>query len=134
MENPFKPDEKVLTKIKGIEVEVTVRLTFNSEVQVKCPDGSLRWRTAKTVWRPTVPADAPLSAPEPAPVVEATAPAESIAPAEEPTPSVDTTTASNEPNATASEVGSKPDNARKLIACSGEVGTKQPKGKRKKRK
>ena len=138
MENPFKPDEKVLTKIKGIEVEVTVRLTFNNEVQVKCPDGSLRWRTAKTVWRPTVPADAPSPAadpaPEPVPVVEATAPAESIAPAEEPAPSVETTTASNESSAAASEIARQPVDVRMLIVCSGDTGTKPPKTKRKKRK
>lgn len=138
MENPFKPDEKVFTKIKGVEVEVTVRLTFNNEVQVKCPDGSLRWRTAKTVWRPTVPADAPSPAadpaPEPVPVVEATAPAESIPPAEEPAPSVEATTASNESSAAASEIARQPVDVRMLIVCSGDTGTKPPKTKRNKRK
>jgi hypothetical protein len=49
MENPFKPDDKVITKVKGIEVEAVVRLVWNNEVQVRLPDGPLVWRTVKTV-------------------------------------------------------------------------------------
>lgn len=56
MANQFKPDDKVLTKHKGVEVEATVRLVWNGEVQVRTPDGVLRWRTVKTVWPASAPA------------------------------------------------------------------------------
>jgi hypothetical protein len=52
MENPFQPNDKVLTKFKGAEVEAVVIQTWKNEVQVKTPDNVLRWRTAKTVWYP----------------------------------------------------------------------------------
>ena len=55
MANPFKPDDKVITKQQGVEVEAVVRLIYNDEVQVRTPDGVLRWRTAKTVWFPKEP-------------------------------------------------------------------------------
>lgn len=80
--NPFAPGDKVITKHKGAEVEATVRLVWNDEVQVRTqPDNVLRWRTVKTV-RPaavsaqTVDASVPPRAPTPdeipapAPVVE----------------------------------------------------------------
>jgi len=47
--NPFKPDDKVRIKIKGAEVEATVRLVWNDEVQVRIADKTLLWRTVKTV-------------------------------------------------------------------------------------
>ena len=50
--NPFKPDEKVLTKVKGADVEATVAQVFNGEVQVKTAVGKLLWRTMHTVWSP----------------------------------------------------------------------------------
>ena len=52
MDNPFKPDEKVVTKVKGADVEATVAQVFNNEVQVKTADGKLLWRTMHTVWSP----------------------------------------------------------------------------------
>ncbi len=52
MANPFKPDDKVITKQQGKEIVAVVRLIYNDEVQVRTPDGVLRWRTAKTVWFP----------------------------------------------------------------------------------
>lgn len=126
MENPFAANEKVLTKIKGSEVEVTVRLTFNNEVQVKCPDGSLRWRTAKTVWRPPAASDAASPTPEPAPEVEH--------PAQEAAPSDMEAAASDAPNAAVSEMLPQPVVAPQLTVCSGEIGVKLRSAKRKKRK
>lgn len=68
MANPFKPDDKVLTLRKGIEIEATVRTTWNHEVQVRTADGDLLWRTMKTIRRAggeeTLP---PTAAPEVAP-------------------------------------------------------------------
>lgn len=49
MANPFKPDDKVLTFRKGIEIEATVRTIWNHEVQVRTADGDLLWRTVKTI-------------------------------------------------------------------------------------
>jgi hypothetical protein len=63
MANPFKPDDKVLTLRKGIEIEATVRTTWNHEVQVRTADGDLLWRTQKTV-RSVTPTETALS-PEP---------------------------------------------------------------------
>lgn len=119
MENPFKPNDKVLTKIKGVEVEATVRLIWNNEVQVKCPDGSLRWRTSKTVWPPS--SSARQVSPSPEPAMQALA--DPAPPAENP----------------AREAGETAPSAHFLAspaptACSGEVGTKRVKGKRAKRK
>ena len=51
MDNPFKPDQKVVTKVKGADVEATVAQVFNNEVQVTA-DGKLLWRTMHTVWSP----------------------------------------------------------------------------------
>lgn len=64
MVNPFKPDDKVLILRKGIEIEATVRTTFNHEVQVRTADGELLWRTVKTIRsviapEPEQPADTP---------------------------------------------------------------------------
>ena len=50
MANPFKPDDKVRIKVKGADVEATVRLVWNDEVQVRTADKALLWRTVKTVW------------------------------------------------------------------------------------
>jgi hypothetical protein len=47
--NPYKPDDKVFIKIKGAEVEATVRLVWKDEVQVRVSGGSLLWRTVRTV-------------------------------------------------------------------------------------
>jgi hypothetical protein len=55
MDNPFKPDDKVLTHRKGVEIEATVRTIWNHEVQVRAADGDLLWRTVKTVRIVTAP-------------------------------------------------------------------------------
>ena len=49
MANPFKPDDKVRITVKGADVEATVRLVWNDEVQVRTPDKTLLWRAVKTV-------------------------------------------------------------------------------------
>jgi len=49
MENPFKSGDKVLTKIKGQQVEAIVNQVYNQEVQVRTADKKLLWRTVKTV-------------------------------------------------------------------------------------
>ena len=54
MENPFKPDDKVQTKVKGAILDAVVRLVYNAEVQVRISDKTLLWRTVKTVWFPSV--------------------------------------------------------------------------------
>lgn len=51
MENRFKKDDAVLTKIKQREVQATVTKVWKNEVQVKTADGDLLWRTMYTVWR-----------------------------------------------------------------------------------
>jgi len=53
MTNPFKPEDKILTKVKGMEVEATVRQVWNEEVQVRIPGGALLWRTIRTVRLPS---------------------------------------------------------------------------------
>jgi hypothetical protein len=50
MVNPFKSGDKVMIFRKGVEIEATVRTTWNHEVQVKTGDGELLWRTVKTAW------------------------------------------------------------------------------------
>ena len=64
MENPFKINDKVMTKVKGVEVETTVAQVFNNEVEVKTAEEKLLWRTMHTVW---LPGSAPI--PKPAKVV-----------------------------------------------------------------
>jgi hypothetical protein len=39
----------VKTKCKGAEVEAEVTAVYKDEVQVRTPDGELRWRTVRTV-------------------------------------------------------------------------------------
>lgn len=51
MQNPFKKDDAVLTKVKGRSVEATVTQTWKNEVQVKTTKGDLLWRSMYTVWR-----------------------------------------------------------------------------------
>lgn len=50
MENPFKADDDVITKIKGTEHSVKVVQAFQNEVQVRTAGGDLLWRTMHTVW------------------------------------------------------------------------------------
>ena len=52
MKNPFKVDDKVITKVRGAEVEAVVTKLWQNEVQVRTPDNELRWRTIYTVWYP----------------------------------------------------------------------------------
>lgn len=47
--NTFKKGDKVFTLCKGIQVQAEVTSTYEQEVQVRTPDGELRWRTVKTV-------------------------------------------------------------------------------------
>lgn len=49
--NPYRKGDKVRTKLggKGDEVEAEVTAAFKDEVQVRTPDGELRWRTVRTV-------------------------------------------------------------------------------------
>ncbi len=49
--NPYAKGDKVLTKLggKGEDVEAEVVAVWKDEVQVKTPDGELRWRTIRTV-------------------------------------------------------------------------------------
>jgi hypothetical protein len=50
MENPFKPEDRVATKVRGKEVEAIVTAIWKNEVQVRTPDNERRWRTIYTVW------------------------------------------------------------------------------------
>lgn len=47
--NPYRKGDKVKTKCKGEEVDAEVTVVFEDEVQVRTPDGELRWRTVRTV-------------------------------------------------------------------------------------
>ena len=47
--NPYQKGDKVTTACKGAEVEAAVTAVFKDEVQVRTPDGELRWRTIRTV-------------------------------------------------------------------------------------
>ncbi len=47
--NPYQKGDKVTTACKGKEVEAEVTVVFKDEVQVRTPDGELRWRTVRTV-------------------------------------------------------------------------------------
>ena len=81
MENPFKPNDKVMTKVKGADVQATVAQVFKNEVQVKTADDKLLWRTMHTVWYPGA---SPIPKPE-KPKAEAAqepAPVAPVAPAE----------------------------------------------------
>ena len=70
--NPYQKGDKVKTKLggKGEEVEAEVTAVFKDEVQVRTPDGELRWRTVRTV-QPMV---VPVTSPEPAAATPATTP------------------------------------------------------------
>jgi hypothetical protein len=50
VKNPFKVGDKVVTKVTGAEVEAVVTKLWQNELQVRTPDGELRWRTIYTVW------------------------------------------------------------------------------------
>ncbi len=54
MQNPFRKDDAVLTKVKGKPVEANVVQTWQNEVQVKTTTGDVLWRTMYTVWYPGV--------------------------------------------------------------------------------
>ena len=47
--NPYKKGDRVKTQCKGQAVEAEVTAVFKNEVQVRTPDGELRWRTVRTV-------------------------------------------------------------------------------------
>jgi hypothetical protein len=52
MANPFQPNDRVQTKVRGAIIGAVVRLAYKDEVQVRTDDKALLWRTAKTVWYP----------------------------------------------------------------------------------
>ena len=60
--NPYQKGDKVKTACKGTEVEAEVVAIYKDEVQVRTPDGELRWRTVRTV-QPVI---VPLTPPDPA--------------------------------------------------------------------
>ena len=62
--NPYTKGHKVRTKLggKGNEVQAEVVAVYKDEVQVRTPDGELRWRTIRTV----EPTEVVQVAPEPA--------------------------------------------------------------------
>ena len=68
--NPYRKGDKVATACKGADVEAEVTAVFKDEVQVRTPDGELRWRTVRTV-KPVI---VLLTSPEPADAVEPVAP------------------------------------------------------------
>ena len=47
--NPYQQGNKVKTACKGADVEAEVTAVYKDEVQVRTPDGELRWRTVRTV-------------------------------------------------------------------------------------
>ena len=67
---PYQKSDKVTTNCKGAEVEAEVTAVYENEVQVRTPDGELRWRTIRTV-QPLV---VLLTPPEPADEVELVVP------------------------------------------------------------
>jgi hypothetical protein len=52
VKNPFKVGDKIITKVRGAEVEAVVTKLWQNEVQVRTPDDELRWRSVYTVWYP----------------------------------------------------------------------------------
>jgi len=64
MENPFKTGDKVLTKVKGQQVEAVVNQVYNQEVQVRTAEKMLLWRTVKTVTLVTAAPVSPAVEPE----------------------------------------------------------------------
>lgn len=52
MENPFSPEDSVLTRVKGTEVSAKVSQIYQAEIQVRTSAGELLWRTMFSVWRP----------------------------------------------------------------------------------
>ena len=53
--NPYTKGDKVKTACKGADVEAEVTAVYKDEVQVRTPDGELRWRTVRTVQPVIVP-------------------------------------------------------------------------------
>ena len=45
----YAKGDKVKTLCKGVDVEAEVTAVYKDEVQVRTPDGELRWRTVRTV-------------------------------------------------------------------------------------
>ena len=68
--NPYQKGDKVTTACKGAEVEAEVTAVYKDEVQVRTPDGELRWRTVRTV-QPVI---VLLTPPDPADMVEEAVP------------------------------------------------------------
>ena len=48
MQNPFKKNDPVFTKVQGKSVEATVVQTWKGKVQVKTTTGDLFWRSMYT--------------------------------------------------------------------------------------
>jgi hypothetical protein len=139
MANPFKPDDKVQTKVKGTVVDATVRLVWNEVVQVHTADNALAWRSAKTVWFPaatSLPVDTPpantASSGETGDVPHlaasvATPPASEVAPEVEapaaPTPSEPVSTDAIESAPVTASPASMDPSTPQLTACGTEVPT-----------
>ncbi len=62
--NPYQKGDKVKTACKGADVEAEVTAVYKDEVQVRTPDGELRWRTIRTVQPVTMPPTPPEPADE----------------------------------------------------------------------
>lgn len=61
MHNPYKEGDAVLIQRKGVELEATVKQTWNHEVQVRVViDRELLWRSVKTIKPVPEPALAPV--------------------------------------------------------------------------
>lgn len=67
--NPYHKGDRVTTTCKGAEVEAEVTAVFKDEVQVRTPDGELRWRTVRTV-QPVIVPITPPKPPDPAETAE----------------------------------------------------------------
>lgn len=80
MVNPFKPGDKVVAMRKGVEIDATVRTTWNLEVQIFTDTGELLWRTMKTIRLAPVGESEPVTE---APSVEQSPPEEIHLPPEE---------------------------------------------------
>jgi hypothetical protein len=52
VKNPFKVGDKIITKVRGAEVEGVVTKLWQNEVQVRTAGNELLWRTVYTVWYP----------------------------------------------------------------------------------
>ena len=134
MENPYKPDEKVLTKMKGADVEATVTQVWQNEVQIKTSDGKLTWRTMHTVWYPGA---SPIPKPErpKAVVTQGSTPAAPVPAESKPQPDAVSPVAPTSSESTETQVASNdggvpaPSDTPAPVACSTDEGKRRKKRK-----